>query len=138
MIARNAQDLYDKINAVPSLTGKVGLRLGGGEIDPSLTKAALPCAWIIYGGRAPAEEPGEMAYQTRAFSLSFGVMLYIPYDSQAAMVATNLPLIDAVAQAVMGTDAPSGSRWIYAGEKNVLINPDRLAYQMTFEIIDSL
>ena len=141
MIAENAADLVAKVTSVPALTSSAGLAVGGKGSDPGLLKIPLPAAWVMYtkddvdeapfghGGSQPGMVPSQQVVM-----LTCSVLIYLPYASQADLLETQLPLLEAVVNAVRGTLAPSGHRWRYLGQKLALVYPDRIAYEQHYTL----
>ena len=65
---------------------------------------------------------------------TWAVTIFVPYVDDTDMLATQYPLLEAVRDAIHATDAPSGERWCYLGQKIALVYPDRLAYEQRYSV----
>jgi hypothetical protein len=133
-----AQDIYEKLNSVPSLAGKVGLTTGGKQHDPSLANMPLPGAWAVLTSLTAAGPKPPIVPKTQAMQCGFSVMLFVAYGLQSDLVANQYPIISKVIAAVSGQEAPTGVRWCFEDMKAILINPDRLGYELRFSITTNL
>ena len=138
MIAENAQDLYNRVQAIPALAASTGLALGGKTPDPGLTKIPLPAAWVLAdAGKTTQDIRAGRVPTLASVHLAYTVLLYVPYTSQTDLIATQLPLLETLISTVTGQTAPSGQRWFFNDFKLVLVNPDRLGYRISF-LLDSI
>lgn len=133
-----AQDLYEKLNALPILAGKVGLTTGGKKQDPAMSTLPLPGAWAVLTSLMVVGPKLPIAPKTQAMQCGFSVMLFIAYGTQADLVNNQYPIISKVIAAVSGQEAPTGVRWAFEDMKAILINPDRLGYELRFSITTNL
>lgn len=135
MIAQAVQQLYTLLQAVPQLSTSIGLVIGGKAPDPGLTKVPLPAAWVLHDGAQNTQDMRMAQVPLNITTqLAYVVMLYVPYTSQQDLIDNQLPLLEQVITAVHGQTAPTGQRWFWRRSKLVLINPDRLAYHISFEL----
>ena len=141
MITEQAADLVARVRTVPALALRVGLALGGQQVDPNLIKVPLPAAWVMYLHDQVDEVPGAssspyLVPATQVMLATFGIIIYVPYISEADMLATQLPLLELVIKAVKlgGGQAPSGFRWRYIGQKLQLVDSARLAYEQQYTL----
>jgi hypothetical protein len=134
MIAENLKALLDLIGSVPALAQSTGIALGGQAPDPSLSKIALPAAWVLHASDKPLDADGSIVPAVQASQFDYVVAIYLPYVSQSDMLAVQLPLLEAVITAVRGQDAPSGHRFAYRGQRITLINPGRITYEQRYSL----
>lgn len=134
MIADNAKALIDLLRTVPALAQNVGLTLGGQTPDPSLSKIALPAAWVLHTGDKPTDPDDAIVPAVQGVRFHYVVAIYLPYVSQSDMLNVQFPLLEAVINAVRGQTAPSGHRFAYAGQRITLINPGRITYEQTYTL----
>lgn len=136
MITELTQDLINKIISVPQFQNRVGAAVGGTENDPTLAKAPLPYSWVIFEGSQPvnAEEGGS---KYRLVRYGFTAIVGIAYGvSDQDLLTNQLPIFEAVEQAVSGTEAHKmASLWEYHGVELTKIDPDRMVYRMHFSAI---
>ena len=133
MLAECVTDLFNKVNAIPSLAATVGLTIGGKAPDPGMTKVPLPAAWVISKAAASTLDKGApVVSRNLPCLLNFAVLLYIPYTSQADLVTNQLPLLESVIKSVHGTDSPAYERWAFNGYQLEALNSDRLIYRIEF------
>jgi hypothetical protein len=133
-----AQDLYEKLNSVPSLAGKVGLTTGGKQHDPALANMPLPGAWAVLTSLTAAGPKLPITPKTQAMQCGFSIMLFVAYGTQSDLVNNQYPIIAQVIAAISGQEAPTGVRWAFEDMKAILINPDRLGYELRFSITTNL
>lgn len=134
MIAENAQHLLSMVQSVPLLAQKSGFAVGGQAPDPGLSKIPLPAAWVILSGDKCGDDDEKMRPAIEVVTLTFVVMLYVPYLGQSDLLANQFPLLEQVIQAVRGQKAPSGHRWRYMGQQLALVNADKLAYEQRYTL----
>ena len=134
MISELTQDLINKIKVVPAFENRVGAAVGGTEYDPTMSKAAVPFAWVIYGGSQPTGEQREGGKTYRESTYLFKVTIAIGYGKEADLLNTYLPVLEATQQAVAGKDTglSNAGLWEYQGENFELVTPDRMVYTMTY------
>ncbi len=141
MIVENLQDLVSKVRSVEALSSSSGLALGGKGTDPGLVKIPLPAAWIMYAKDDVDEEPfghsshpPGMVPSFETLLITCSILIYVPYISEEDLLTTQFPLLESVPLAIRGTEAPSGHRWRYLGQKLALVYPDRLAYEQHYTL----
>ena len=134
MIKELTQDLINKVIAVPAFENRVGTNVGGTSADPSLVNAPIPFAWIVYGGSSPG---GDVGQGHREVLYLFNVNVIIKYgNDQADLLNNQFPILEAVQQAVAGTQALSNSEnWQYLGDNLEAVMENRMVYTMRFAII---
>lgn len=135
LLASCAQDLYQKIQAIPALASSTGFTLAGKAPDPGATKVSLPAAWPIFSHAVSLQSPNEALPSANVQStLYFVVALYIANEDQVDLFANQFPLIGQVISAVHGTTAPSGVRWRWIETLKPTINPNRYIYPISFAV----
>ena len=134
MIKELTQDLINKVIAVPAFENRVGTNVGGTSADPSMVTAPVPFAWIVYGGSSPV---GELGRPAREVLYLFNVNVIIKYgNDQADLLNNQFPILEAVQQAVAGTQALSNSEnWQYLGDNLEAVMENRMVYTMRFAIL---
>lgn len=145
MIAENLQDLISKVVSVPAFTASASLVLGGKGTDPGMLKVPLPAAWIMYS-KDDADEPPfghsssghGMVPATQVLLMTCSILIYLEYTTQSDMLSVQLPLLESIALAIKGTEAPSGHRWRYLGQKLAVVYPDRIAYEQHYTLTAAL
>jgi hypothetical protein len=140
VIAEMAVDLLAKVQSVPSLETSASLSIGGRSTDPGLLKVPLPAAWVSLKTDQTDEQdythgPGSgLILPSQRMMGTWAVMVFIPYIDDADLLATQFPLLEAVANAVHSTTTPAGFAWRYIGQRIALVYPDRLAYEQRFTL----
>jgi hypothetical protein len=137
MIKELTQDLINKVIAVPAFENRVGTNVGGTLADPSMADAPVPFAWIVYGGSTPEGELGRPCMEVLYL---FNVNVIIKYgNDQADLLNNQFPILEAVQQAVAGTEGPQASarteNWQYLGDNLEAVLENRMIYTMRFAII---
>lgn len=136
MITELAQDLINKITSVPQFQNRVGAAVGGTESDPTMAKAPLPYSWVIFAGSKPEyDKQGGSKFRMERYY--FSALVGIAYGvSEQDLLNNQLPVLEAVAQAVAGTQGHKhADLWEYLGADNIKIYPDRMIYRLEFSII---
>ena len=134
MISQLSQDLFEKLSAIPALSGKVGFTIGGKTADPELSRAPLPCAWAVFQGDKPNDPEAPVVPATQAMRCSFCIFLHVSYLDQADLKLQQ-DLLDSVVRSVRGSETPHGSRWKFEGRRILAVNPDRLIYAVDLSTI---
>jgi hypothetical protein len=129
-----ATDIYTKLATVPALATAVGFAIGGRTSDPALTKIPLPAAWVLLMSDRATDPDTGTVMQTQVLLVEYAVLLYVPYNSQADLIATQFPLLRAARTAIHATTAPNKYRWKYIGQKLTVVNPDRMCYEQRYAI----
>ena len=134
MIAECAQDLLTKVQSIPALASSTGLALVGTLPDPGATKLTLPAAWILHKrAKNTRDAAANIALPSTVAQtlLTYVVALYMPTSN---LIATQLPLMQAVLKAIHGTTAPSGQRWYWESHDLASFNEDRMIFPMFFSV----
>lgn len=138
MIAECAQDLLNRLEAIPALATKVGFALAGSLPDPGAVQVTPPAAWLLFAGFQNTRDPAAREYlpapQLMA-TLHFVAVLYVPV---AAQIGTQLPLLQTVLKAVQGQTSPTGQRWYADSGKLLSFNADRITYELNFAVNASI
>jgi hypothetical protein len=141
MISECVADFIAKLTSVPELANSSGLTLGGKGTDPGLKTVPLPAAWVMYATDTVDEEPfGHSSHQPgmnpsgEVMLLAVHSLIYLPYATQEDMLTIQLPLLETVIRSIRGTEAPSGHRWRYLGQKLAVVLPDRIAYEQHYTL----
>ncbi len=126
-----SKDLVNKINVFAAFGGRVALTLGGTEADPTMTKLALPYAWVIPVSSQNTSANRESWTKARQ---NFTVLIRVSYGKgESDFADTQLPLIEEVAAAVCGSHVNAnvrGPKWSYDGR--TLLGSDKKS--MTFAL----
>jgi hypothetical protein len=134
MISELASDLVAKLNAIPALAGRVGLHLGGTQVDPGLSKATLPLAWPIFRSMKPTDPVTHQVPTRQSMQCSFAVFVLVDYKSQADLASNQYPLLEETVTAIRGSTSPAGTGWRLEDFEVRQINVDRLYYELRFSI----
>lgn len=130
-----AADLMSKLSTVPALSNSAGMQVGGTASDPSMTKIPLPAAWVLLGNDAPVDNETGSVPVMQVLLIEYVVLVYVPYVSEADIINTQIPLLRSARASIHGTSVvPNGNKWKYKGQRLVLVNPDRLAYEQRYAI----
>ena len=129
------QDLVDRVKAVSSLGGRVGLAVGGQEIDPINRDLALPGAWVVYVGDTLVDA-SEMNPHFEFIKADFVVKVLVDYDNEANLISTHLPLLHEVVQSIRGNNPTllPGSKWLYEGMGLESLEPSRMVWVQNYSI----
>ena len=138
MIGELANDLFEKLNAIPQLAGRVGLAVGGHKADPGLSTAPLPLAWVLFEDMKANDERLAGMATRQSMLLYFRVFLIAEYQDQSGLVSTLYPLLETALQETRGSTAPNGATWRFESLKLTQINPDRLFHELRLSIAGHL
>lgn len=129
------QDLVDRIKAVSSFGGRVGLAVGGQEIDPINRDLTRPASWVVYVGDAVISA-SDMNPHVELIKADFVVKILIDYDNEANLISTHLPLLHEVVKAIRGNNptALPGSKWLYEGMGLESLEPSRMVWVQNYSI----
>lgn len=127
------QHLVDTVKAVPSFGGRVGLAVGGQEIDPINRELQRPAAWVIYVGD-DFVEGNEMNPCQTLIRMNFIVKVLVDYDNEASLISTHLPLLHEVVQAVQGGSPVPGMKWLYESQGLEALEPERMVWNQQYSI----
>ncbi len=127
-------DLYTKLTSVTALANAASFTAGGNAADPALTKIPLPAAWVLLSNDKPMDNETGVVPLTQVVLVEYTVLIYVQYTTQADLINTQIPLLRSARSAIHGTEGPNRNRWKYMGQKLVLVNPDRLAYEQQYAI----
>ena len=129
------QDLVDRVKAISSLEGRVGLAVGGQEIDPINRDLGLPGAWVIYVGDTLIDV-SEMNPHHEFIKADFVVKVLVDYDNESNLISTHLPLLHEVVQAIRGNNPTllPGSKWLYEGMGLESLEPTRMVWAQNYSI----
>lgn len=134
-----AQDIVDTIKTVPELGNRVGLAVGGRDIDPINLDLPHPAAWIVFTG-VPVVDSSPSAPRNVAVIYNFEVKILTDYGVEAQMISTDLPLLEKIIETVKGSEV-SGlpyHKWEFGGMVLEELNPDRLVWNISFSISTGL
>jgi hypothetical protein len=137
MISDLLQDLINRINTVPALSGKVGAAVGGTATDPTMSEAPVPFAWVIFGGDTPIND-AEGGQNYRRVVYNFTVVTAVGYGiTEQEMFDTSMPVLEDIQYAVAGLqgDTKYVDLWKYEGSELQAVFPSRLVYHINFSII---
>ena len=137
-IATIAQDLVDRVKAISSFSNRVGLALGGKNIDPTLRKLTVPHAWVIYMGDDIVSQD-EMNPCNALIRVNFNVLVAHEYQNhnESELITTDFPLLHEVVAAVKGKSPVVGSTWAYEGQGLDIID-GRLVWVQNYSILMGL
>lgn len=131
-----AQDLIDRIKTVPSYSNRVGMVVGGKDIDPINRDVIRPAAWAVYvGDDVDTQNPLNPCASTT--NMNFVVKILIDYDNETNLINTHLPLLHETASAVHGNSPIVGSKWVYLGQGLESLDPDRMVWVQNYTIVTS-
>lgn len=127
------QDIVDRVKAIPEFGGRVGLAVGGQEIDPINVELHRPAVWVIYVGDDIISD-NEINSCFEIIKLNFVVKILVDYDNETNLIGTHLPLLHKVVGAVKGNEPIYGSNWIYDGQGLEALEPSRMVWAQSYSI----
>jgi hypothetical protein len=140
VIAEAAADILAKVRTVSGLEINTSLTVGAKSGDPGLVKIPLPAAWIVFGKEINDDQsythgPAHGVISAQPTLALFAVTIFMPYTTDAEMLATQYPMLDAVVAAVHATETDDGTfAWRFAGQSAVFRYADKLAYEQHYTL----
>jgi hypothetical protein len=146
VIAEAAADIMAKVRTVSGLEINTSLTVGAKSGDPGLVKIPLPAAWIVFGKEINDDQsythgPAHGVISAQPTLALFAVTIFMPYTTDAEMLATQYPMLDAVVAAVHATafaptvvEDESKFYWRFAGQSAVFRYADKLAYEQHYTL----
>lgn len=125
------QHLVDTVSSVSAFGGRVGLAVGGQDLDPINRELTRPAAWVIYIG--DDQVSGNTVTPCSTVKMNFIVKILVDYDNEASLIATHLPLLHQVVQAVQGGQPVTGAKWLYEGQGLEELT-DRMVWNQQYSI----
>lgn len=129
-----AQDLVDRLKTVPSFGNRVGLAIGGKDIDPFNRDLPRPAAWAVYVGD-DNESEATMNPCSSLIRLNFIVKVLVDYGTEADLITTQLPLLHTTVQAIQGGEPVPGMKWVYEGQGLESLEPERSIWNQQYSIL---
>lgn len=134
-LAAAAEDLVTLVKDLPNFNHRVGLAVGGQEVDPINRDVQLPAAWVIYVGDS-VDSVAEMNPCVQIIRARFVVKILIPYDNETNLINDHFPLLHKVVSAVRGSEPLEmpGSAWLYEGQQLESLEPSRQVWSQDYSI----
>jgi len=134
-----SQDLVDKLKTVTEFQSRVGLAVGGTEIDPMNRDLPRPASWPVFTGiqivdsSAPAPENVSVQY-------TYVVKILTDYDTEANLISVHLPLLEKTIETVKGTNINGLGfhSWSYNGMSMESLDADRMVFVLNFSVLSGL
>ncbi len=128
-----SQDLVAKVKTITAFESRVGLAVGGQEIDPINRTLPHPAAWCIFTGISVIDAVTP-ANKTVAISYNYLVKVLIDYDTEQQMAVTDFPILEDTMNAVKGTQIAGLGfhEWRFGGMILESLEPARMVWVLTF------
>lgn len=133
------QDLVDKVKTVSALNNRVGLAVGGTDIDPINRDLPRPAAWVVFTG-IPVIDGSAITTQNVSVTYTYDVKVLIDYGKESKLIATDLPLLETIVDTVKGSEI-SGlpyHTWSFNGMFMESLDPDRMVWILNLSITTGL
>lgn len=133
------QDLVDKVKSVPEFSGRVGLSVGGTDIDPINRDLPRPAAWVIFTG-IPVIDSSLVSTQQASVTYSYVVKVLIDYGAESSLISTGFPLLETTISTVKGsgiTNLPFHD-WSFDGMSLESLDADRMVWVINLSIATGL
>ena len=127
------QDLIARVKAIPAFGNRVGLSVGGQEIDPINRDMPRPAAWVVYVGDDLAQGSAMNPCQT-LIRLNFVVKILVDYSDETTLATTTFPLLHEVVQAVQGGSPVEGAKWLYESQGLTELT-ERMVWDQSYSIL---
>lgn len=125
------EHLVTQIKAIAAFSNRVGLTVGGKDIDPINRELPHPSAWIVYiGDEVVSSTP--MNPCSTLIKLNFVVKVVVDYGTEANLTTTQFPLLHNVVSSVQGKEPVSGSKWLYDGQVLESLEPNRMVWAQSY------
>lgn len=138
-ITQLMQDIKVRVKAAPLLQGRAGTAAGGRAADPTMRKAALPFAWIVYVGNNTRTARTGTAVTPVTHTVV--VKVAVPYGSEADLENISWPTLEQIIEHVTDTPiaaiAGACTRWTYEGTTMEELD-DRLVYEQRYSVQGNL
>lgn len=134
-----AADLVAKLKTVPELEGRVGLAVGGTDIDPINRDLKRPACWAVFTGLQVLDD-SQISTQSVSTVYSFVVKILIDYGTESDLVGVHFPLLETIVESVKGTeitDLPFHS-WSFNGLVMESLDADRQVWTMSLTVASGL
>ena len=127
------QDLITRVKSVSSFSNRVGLTVGGQDIDPINRDIVLPAAWVVYVGD-DLVEGSSMNPCSTLLKVNFVVKILVDYSDETTLAATSFPLLHEVVQAVQGGVPVPGGKWLYEGQGLTELS-ERMVWDQSYSVL---
>lgn len=132
-----SQDLVTRLKTVSAYNNRVGLTVGGKEIDPFNRDLPRPAAWALYVGD-DNNVSSPMNPCASLVQMNFVVKILVDYDNESNLTSIHLPLLHATAAAIHGGEPVKGMKWVYEGQGLESLDPDRMVWAQNYTILTGL
>lgn len=130
-ISTIAGDIVTRIKTISSFGGRVGLAVGGQDVDTTNVDLPRPAVWVVYVGDE-VMSANEISPCREVIKLNFVVKVLVDYDNEAKLISTHLPLLHTVVSTVKGNSPIAGSKWVYEGQSLEELTPERMVWVQNY------
>lgn len=133
------QHIVDKLKTVNSFNNRVGLAVGGTEIDPINIDLPRPAAWAIFTG-IPILDQSLISTKNVSVSYNYAVKVLVDYGDEVELISTTFPLLEEVITTMKG----SGINGLpfhevsFNGMSLESLEPDRMVWIFNLSVATSL
>ena len=133
------QDIVDKVKAVTEYSGRVGLAVGGTDIDPINRDLKRPACWVVFIGM-PIIDNSQISTKNVGVTYQYVIKVLIDYGLESELIATHFPLLEKTITAVKGTGINNlpFHDWSFDGMSLESLDADRMVWVINFSIATSL
>lgn len=138
-ITQLMQDINARVKAAPLLQGRAGTTPGGKAGDPTMRKAQVPAAWVIYAGNNTRAARQGLAVTPVTHTVI--VKVTVPYGTESELETISWPVLEQIIEHVTDTPiaaiAGACTRWTYEGTAMEELD-DRLVYEQRYSVQGNL
>lgn len=128
-----ADHIITTLKTVSALDNRVGLVVGGKDLDPINKNLTRPACWVVYTGD-DNETPSDFSPGCDMMKINFEVRVLIDYDNENNLKATHLPLLHTIASALRGTSPILGTKWVYEGQYLLELTGERMVWNQNYSV----
>ena len=138
-IDKITQDIVDKIKAIQEYSGRVGLAVGGTDIDPINRDLPRPASWVVFTGMTVTDAV-DPATKTVSVSYNYVVKILVDYSNESQLISTDFPILENTISAVKGTNINGLAfhTWSFTGLSLESLDADRMVWVANFSCNTSL
>lgn len=131
-VMESAKDIVKSVVALDSRAGLAAMHYS----DPTMRKAPIPCAWVIYAGMSnqSTETTGVPGVIEKNYDIIVKVLL--SYNTESDLLDIQYPVLDAIRIAMTTTKIDTPACQYFKFEQEILEEiDDRLVYNMRFSFV---
>lgn len=139
IIETATQDLVDRVKAIPEFGGRVGLAIGGTDIDPINRDLEQPFAWVFFTNAAVIDG-SKISTKFASIAYSYIIKVVIDYGSESELISTGLPVLEKTISTIKGNqiNGLAMQSWSFDGMTLEDFDKDRMVWVINVSLATSL